>query len=79
MRPNVPTNMKTPYKCPKCGAEMREGFILEHRVPTRWVAGKPGRSLLGDVKADGKEQRHIESYCCTGCGYLELYAGASVS
>lgn len=58
---------------------MREGFILEHRLPVRWIAGKPERSFLGDIKAHGREQRHVESYCCNGCGYLELYAREDVS
>jgi hypothetical protein len=71
--------MKTPSKCLKCGAEMREGFILEHRMPARWIAGKPKRSSSGEIKAHGNEQRHIESYCCSGSGYLEFYAGAHVS
>ena len=60
-------------KCPKSGAEMQEGFILEHRLSVRWIAGKPEKSFLGDIKAAG-EHRHIESYRCVGCGYLELYA-----
>jgi predicted nucleic-acid-binding Zn-ribbon protein len=66
--------MTTGAKCPKCGGEMQEGFILEHRLPARWITGKPEKSILGDIKADDREHRHIESYRCLGCGYLELYA-----
>lgn len=66
--------MKTIHKCPKCGAEMRPGFILEHRLPVRWIEGKPAKSLLGDIKARDRKQRPIEGHCCAGCGYLELYA-----
>jgi len=62
------------HKCPKCSADMQEGFILEHRLPVRWIAGKPEKSLLGDIKAAKREQRQIESYRCVGCGYLESYA-----
>ena len=69
--------MKT-RECPKCGAEMREGFLLEHRVPLRWIAGKPDRSWTGDTKAHGREQRHVGSYRCVGCGYLELFAEAEI-
>jgi Domain of unknown function (DUF6487) len=71
--------MKIPSKCPKCGAEMQEGFILEQRIPVRWIAGKPETSFLGRIKAGGREQRHVESYCCVGCGYLELYAREDAS
>jgi predicted nucleic-acid-binding Zn-ribbon protein len=70
--------MKAPSKCPKCGAEMREGFILDHRLPSRWFAGKVETSILGNIKASGREQRQIESYRCVGCGYLELYASAEI-
>ena len=65
--------MKTLPKCPKCGAEMEQGFILEHRKAVRWIAGKPEPSILGDVRTSG-EHRHTESYRCVGCGYLESYA-----
>ena len=67
-------------KCSKCGAEMQEGFILEHRLAVRWIAGKPETSLLGDViKTDGREQRRLESYRCVACGYLESYAQAKMA
>ena len=62
------------HKCPKCGADMQEGFTLEHRIPVRWIAGKPEKSFLGGINAAGREHRHIESYRCVGCGYLESYA-----
>ncbi len=64
----------TNLKCPKCGADMQEGFTLEHRLPVRWIAGKPEKSLLGNLKAAEREHRLIESHRCTGCGYLESYA-----
>jgi predicted nucleic-acid-binding Zn-ribbon protein len=67
------------HKCPKCGADMQEGFTLEHRLPVGWFAGKPERSFLGDIKAAGREHRHIESYRCVGCGYLESYATDIIS
>jgi predicted nucleic-acid-binding Zn-ribbon protein len=71
--------MKIPSKCPKCGAEMQEGFILEHRMAVRWIVGTAETSFLGDIKAKGREQRHIESYRCVGCGYLESYAQTKIS
>src|SRR6185436_8809406 len=47
-------SMKPPSKCPKCGAKMEEGFILEHRKAARWIAGPAETSVLGDIKAAGK-------------------------
>jgi hypothetical protein len=58
---------------------MQEGFLLEHRLALRWISGKPKTSLSGDIKAGGREQRHVESYCCVECGYIDLYAGADIS
>ena len=58
---------------------MAEGFLLEHRLPARWIEGKPEKSLLGDIKTLGRKQRQVESYCCVECGHLELYAGADIS
>ena len=58
---------------------MQEGFILEHRKAVRWIVGKAETSFLGDVKARGRVQRHIESYRCVGCGYLESYAQTEIS
>ena len=69
--------MKT-SRCPKCGAEMEQGFILEHRKAVCWIAGRPEPSFLGDIHSIG-EQRHIESYRCLGCGYLESYATTKIS
>ena len=63
-------------KCPKCGAEMQEGFIIESKLPARWIAGEPKTSALGGTKTHGREQRQVVSYRCVGCGYLESYARA---
>jgi predicted nucleic-acid-binding Zn-ribbon protein len=65
--------MKTLTKCPKCGAEMEQGFILEHRKAVRWISGEPEPSFSGDVKSTA-DHRQIESYRCVACGYIELYA-----
>ena len=63
--------MKKPPRCPKCGAEMQEGFIIESKLPSRWIAGPPETGILG-IKASGREQRPIASYRCVACGYLEI-------
>ena len=68
-------------KCPKCEGEMQEGFILDEshggHLVSRWVAGKPEASFWMGTKVDGKELRHIQSFRCTNCGYLESYARES--
>ena len=66
--------MTTALNCPKCGAEMQEGFVLEHRAAVRWISGIPEKSFLGDIKAAERDHRSITSYRCTACGFLESYA-----
>jgi len=66
-------------KCPKCGAKMEEGFLIESKLPSRWMAGKAGKPVLGDTAAPAREQRQIESFRCLECGHLELYARAVIS
>jgi predicted nucleic-acid-binding Zn-ribbon protein len=69
--------------CPKCKAEMEEGFVLDrghYNTPNSatWVGGSlisptTMEKLFGDPLR-GKRQRSITSYRCTSCGYLEAYA-----
>jgi predicted nucleic-acid-binding Zn-ribbon protein len=68
-------------KCPKCAAEMREGYILEVadgnvRSAALWIGGKPERSFFFGTKLKDKEQHPIQSFRCVACGYLESYASA---
>ncbi len=71
-------HMNTPNSCPKCAAEMQEGFILDQslteRLVARWVAGSPDKSFLGNAKTGGKEKHFIQTFRCTKCGFLESYA-----
>ena len=68
----------TPDTCPKCQGQMQEGFILDHsqahRLVSRWIAGSPEPGFWFGPKVYGKEQHPIQSYRCTSCGFLELYA-----
>ena len=69
-------------RCPDCGAEMVEGFILDltyggQMVP-RWLKGRPEKSVWTGVKARGKECRSVETYRCDGCGLLRSYATTEV-
>ena len=61
---------------------MEAGWILDEgytsHFQTAWVEGEPRSSVLGFLTggktAKGKTVRSIESYRCTQCGYVELYA-----
>ena len=69
-------------KCPDCGVEMVEGFILDltyggTMVP-RWLKGRPETSFWTGVKSKGKECRSVETYRCTKCGLLRSYATTEV-
>ncbi len=71
-------SMNTKPKCPKCGGEMKEGFVVDkgyaQRSFARWVAGPPEETLFGFPKIDGKETRSIRTFCCQSCRFLESYA-----
>jgi tRNA(Ile2) C34 agmatinyltransferase TiaS len=65
-------------KCPKCGSEMEQGFLVDHNYYTadqpEWVEGPVERSFWTGVKTRGKERRHVTTNRCVGCGYLESFA-----
>jgi len=65
-------------RCPDCGGEMVEGFILDgtrgELTFQRWVRGRPESSLWAGVKAKGKECRFVQTFRCAGCGLLRSYA-----
>ncbi len=69
-------------KCPECGEEMVEGFILDMtyggRLVPRWVEGQPEKSMWMGVRTKGKECRSVESYRCRKCGLLRSYATTEV-
>ena len=59
---------------------MEEGFLLDHghantTHPAKWVAGPPERSWFWGTKVGDKRQCQVRTFRCTGCGYLESYAG----
>jgi hypothetical protein len=68
--------------CPKCNGVMEQGWILDSAhsssFQSAWVEGEPQSSIFGvftgGKKAGGRVRRSIDSYRCTACGYLELYA-----
>lgn len=65
--------------CPKCGAGMEEGVILElghlnAAMTEKWVEGQPKSSWWGGVKTTGKRTREVATWRCAACGFLESYA-----
>jgi predicted nucleic-acid-binding Zn-ribbon protein len=74
--------MSDEFTCPKCDGKMEQGWILDEgyssRFQTAWVEGEPQSSIFGFLTGGktprGKTVRSIESYRCTQCGYVELYA-----
>jgi Domain of unknown function (DUF6487) len=67
-------------RCPKCNRTMERGFVADvgygQILQSGWTAGIPvPRKLIGGVKWRARDARPIVTYRCTGCGYLESYAG----
>jgi hypothetical protein len=75
------TYMQAGTTCPKCQGAMEEGFIpdrigaLRAAQPTEWYKDALQRSVWFGVKTLGKVHHEVRTYRCTGCGYLESYAG----
>ena len=59
--------------CPKCKAEMEEGFLAAPRV-AEWIEGPLEKSIRLGVKIADRKRRVIRSFRCTKCGLLESYA-----
>ena len=64
--------------CPKCRAEMEEGFILDQtygaNLPSNWVEGEPVRSIWSGTKIKNKKKYQVRTLRCVRCGFLESYA-----
>lgn len=64
--------------CPKCSAELEEGFILDYThgaiVPSNWVEGEPVKSFWTGTKISDKKQLQVKTFRCVRCGFLESYA-----
>jgi predicted nucleic-acid-binding Zn-ribbon protein len=66
-------------KCPKCGAAMEQGFLLDvgHANAGRqsqWVAGEPEASFWLGLKVSDRPVLEVTTLRCTRCGFLESYA-----
>jgi ribosomal protein S27AE len=67
-------------KCPKCAKSMERGHIPDNAhgqvVLSSWAAGEPRRQrFFGGIQYSRKNLLPMDAYRCTGCGYIELYAG----
>lgn len=65
-------------ECPKCRANMDEGFMLDHTyggygVPT-FVLG-PLRKKWWGFQLKGQTKLNVITYRCSRCGFLESYTG----
>jgi hypothetical protein len=66
--------------CPKCGAEMEQGFLLDYmygkrnRTQSVWVEGPAATSIWTGVKLGGRRRINVSGLRCTSCGFLEFYA-----
>ncbi len=69
--------------CLKCNQPMNPGYSSEEGIwhpytRTRWFDGIPNvkRVLLGGEYLDVPEspKQFMLGFCCTGCGFIELYA-----
>jgi hypothetical protein len=63
--------------CPKCGGEMKQGFIVANsnvaRFVNHWAPGPPQSSFWTVTKLpDGSLP--IGAFRCASCGFLESYA-----
>lgn len=67
-------------KCPKCGAAMEEGFVVDethHGVrQSSWVEGEPVPSFWRGLKLSGHSRLKVTTFRCPKCAYLESYAPA---
>jgi predicted nucleic-acid-binding Zn-ribbon protein len=68
----------TDPKCPKCGHEMENGFMVDQAhgaiAEARWAEGESTYSFWTGVQVRGRTQYRVRTYRCTNCGFLEAYA-----
>lgn len=69
---------KDDKRCPICGSKTEEGFILDFthgaQTATRWVKGKPKKTIMGVAAFSDRQNYHLSAYRCETCGHLEFYA-----
>jgi hypothetical protein len=65
--------------CPKCGAAMTRGFVVDHNMGAAtvglWVEGEPMHSRWGNgVRTPRESSIPVATFRCVGCGFLQSYA-----
>lgn len=64
--------------CPKCGQLMEEGFVPDFTYGgvyrPEWIKGQPKKSWWLGIDWKNAHRWKIETFRCTGCGYLASYA-----
>jgi hypothetical protein len=65
--------------CPKCGAELVRGFVVDHNMGAAtvgmWVEGEPIHAHWGGgVKVPREHSIPVATFRCVGCGFLQSYA-----
>jgi hypothetical protein len=67
-------------ECPKCKAEMIQGFVPDHSRSSVLVGarypGQPKWSFWSQTKAPAEDAVPIGAFRCPECGFLEFYADA---
>ncbi|MFN8965304.1 MAG: hypothetical protein ACK5Y5_09235, partial [Gemmatimonas sp.] len=58
------------------------GFIVDHghgnaRQEQEWVESDVAKSFWVGIHSKGRATRHVRTYRCPRCGYLESYADDS--
>ena len=65
-------------QCVKCGSAMESGYIPDRNMswydPRKWFPGALRLTTLQGVAKNKSTPRHVISYRCTACGYIESYA-----
>jgi hypothetical protein len=65
-------------RCPKCGAPMEAGFVLDQTygamTQSAWIGGLPERNFWTGLKLKGHQRLPVTTYRCQACGFLESYA-----
>ena len=68
--------------CSKCGATMKEGFILDRtygaNTQQAWIEGTPEASFWSGLKTSNRAIYNVRTMRCVDCGFLEFYADAQV-
>ena len=65
-------------QCPKCKAEMAQGFVPDYTYGANlvgaWHPGQPKKSFWSRTKAPLSDGIPIGAFRCQGCGFLEFYS-----